>query len=66
MRRSIGVALGENARALGLFRFDVQGAPENATFAYDGAWLAAADAFPVEPALALVSGLQFHRRERGG
>ena len=39
MRRTILVALGENARSLGTLRFDAQGARENAAFAYDAAWL---------------------------
>ena len=37
MRRTIGIALGENARSLGTLRFDAQGSRENAAFAYDDA-----------------------------
>lgn len=66
MRRTIHVALGENARSLGTLRFDAQGAGENAAFEYDAAWLAATDGFAIDPGLPLVAGLQFHRKERGG
>ena len=66
MRRNIRVALGENARDLGTLRFDAQGARESAAFAYDAPWLAASDGFAIDPGLPLVTGPQFHRRERGG
>ena len=66
MRRTIHVALGENARDLGTLRFDAQGARENAVFDYDAAWLGAADRFVIDPGLPLVAGPQFHRKERGG
>jgi serine/threonine-protein kinase HipA len=66
MRRTIRAVLGENARNLGTLRFDVQGARESAAFEYDAAWLAAADRFALDPGLPLVTGPQFHRKERGG
>lgn len=66
MRRTIGIALGDNARGLGTLRFDAQGARENAAFAYDPEWLAAADGFALEPGLPLVAGPQFHRKGRLG
>ena len=66
MRRNIRVALGENARDLGTLRFDAQGARESAAFAYDAEWLGAGDGFAIDPGLPLVTGPQFHRRERGG
>jgi serine/threonine-protein kinase HipA len=66
MRRTIGIALGDNARGLGTLRFDAQGARENAAFAYDAEWLAAADGFALEPGLPLVAGPQFHRKGRLG
>ena len=53
MRRTIGIALGDNARGLGTLRFDAQGSRENAAFAYDAEWLAAADSFALEPGLPL-------------
>jgi len=66
MRRNIRVALGENARELGTLRFDAQGARESAAFAYDTEWLGAGDGFAIDPGIPLVTGPQFHRRERGG
>ncbi len=66
MRRNIRVAVSENARDLGTLRFDAQGARESAAFAYDAEWLGAGDGFAIDPALSLVTGPQFHRRERGG
>ena len=67
MRRTIGIALGENARSLGTLRFDAQGSRENAAFAYDDAeWLAAPDRFAIDPGLPLVAGPQFHRKGRHG
>jgi len=66
MRRTIRAALGENARDLGTLRFDAQGARESVAFEYDALWLAAADRFAIDPGLPLVTGPQFHRRERGG
>ena len=61
MRRTIGIALGDNARGAGTLRFDAQGTRENAAFSYDAEWLAAADGFALEPGLPLVAGPQFHR-----
>ena len=66
MRRTIRLALGENARNLGTLRFDAQGARENAAFEYDAAWLAADDRFAIDPGLPLVAGPQFNRKQRGG
>jgi serine/threonine-protein kinase HipA len=66
MRRTIRVALGDNARGVGALRFDAQGSRESAAFEYSTEWLAAADRFAVDPLLPLVAGPQFHRRERGG
>jgi len=66
MRRNIRVALGENTRDLGTLRFDAQGARESAAFAYDAEWLSAGDGFAIDPGFPLVTGPQFHRRERGG
>jgi len=66
MRRTIAVHLGEEARPLGVLRYDSQGARESAAFEYDAAWLAAGDRFAVEPGLPLVAGPQFHRKARDG
>jgi serine/threonine-protein kinase HipA len=66
MRRTVRTVLGENARNLGTLRFDALGARESAAFEYDGAWLTATERFAIDPSLPLVTGLQFHRKERGG
>jgi serine/threonine-protein kinase HipA len=66
MRRNIRVALGENAHDLGTLRFDAQGTRESAAFAYGAEWLGAGDGFAIDPGIPLVTGPQFHRRERGG
>ncbi len=67
MSRKIHVFLGEEpSRKVGLLRFEAQGARESAAFEYDATWLAAPDAFALEPALPLVQGPQFHRKERDG
>lgn len=66
MRRTIAIHLGEEARPLGVLRYDQQGARESAAFAYDPAWLAVADRFAIEPGLPLVTGPQFHRKTRDG
>lgn len=66
MRRVVTVHFGEEARSLGVLRYDQQGARESASFEYDVAWLDAADRFAVEPGLPLVGGPQFHRKSRDG
>ena len=66
MRRTIKVLLGEQPRAVGAIHHDVQGSRESAAFEYDAAWLAAPERFAIDPALALVSGAQFHRKTREG
>jgi serine/threonine-protein kinase HipA len=58
--------LGDDARPVGVLRHDAQGARENASFEYDGAWLAARDSFAIAPSLPLVAGPHFHRRTRDG
>ncbi len=66
MRRVVTVHFGEEARSLGVLRYDQQGARESASFEYDVDWLDAADRFAVEPGLPLVGGPQFHRKSRDG
>lgn len=66
MRRTITVHLGDDARPLGVLRYDSQGARESAAFEYDPAWLADGERFAVEPGLPLVAGPQFHRKTRDG
>lgn len=66
MRRVIAVHLGEEAKPLGVLRYDQQGARESAAFEYGPAWLADGDRFAVEPGLPLVAGPRFHRKTRDG
>ena len=66
MKRTIEVLLGETPRRLGVIHYNADGARENAAFAYDDAWLAAADRFTIDPALQLASGAQFHAKARDG
>lgn len=66
MRRVIAVHLGEEARSLGVLRYDQQGARGSASFEYDVDWLAAANRFAIEPGLPLVGGPQFHQKSRDG
>lgn len=66
MRRTIGIALGDNARGLATLRYDAQGMRESAAFQYDAEWLVAADRFALEPGLPLLTGPQFHRKARHG
>src|SRR5580698_6636306 len=66
MRRTIAVHLGEEARPVGMLRYDQQAARESAAFEYDASWLAAADRFALAPGLPLVAGQQFHRKTGDG
>jgi serine/threonine-protein kinase HipA len=47
-------------------RFDSQGARQSAGFEYHPDWLASEERFPLEPALPLVGGMQFHKRAADG
>lgn len=66
MKRTIRVHIGDEASLVGMLHYDQQGARENAAFEYDASWLARPDRFAIEPALALVSGPQFHRKTPDG
>ncbi len=66
MRRTIKVRLGAEGRPVGILRYDQQGARESAAFEYDPAWLSATHRFALAPALPLVAGPQFHRKDRDG
>jgi serine/threonine-protein kinase HipA len=66
MRRTIKVFLGDDARLVGMIRYNAEGARESAAFEYDPSWLSAADRFSIDPALQLVSGAQFHKKARDG
>jgi len=64
--RVIRVFLGDQARPVGTLRHDVRGQRERASFEYDPEWLAAEQAFAIDPGLPLVAGPQFHRKSRDG
>jgi serine/threonine-protein kinase HipA len=66
MNRTIRICIGDEARPLGVLRYDQQGARESAAFEYDATWLAADDCFAIEPSLRLVTGPQFHRKHGDG
>ena len=66
MNRSIKVFLGEEPRPIGVLRYSAEGARESAVFEYDPGWIAAPDAFAIDPALSLVAGPQFHKKVRDG
>ena len=66
MKRTIRVHIGDEARRVGTLHYDQQGARESAAFEYHATWLADAGRFAIEPALALVTGPQFHRKTRDG
>ena len=62
MNRTISVFAGDAARRVGTLRFDAQGHRQSAAFEYDADWLSGVDAFPLEPGLPLVRGMQFHKK----
>ena len=66
MNRTLHVYVGSDERIVGTLHYDQTGAREHAAFVYDGAWLAAADRFALEPNLPLVTGSQFHRKVASG
>jgi serine/threonine-protein kinase HipA len=66
MKRTIKVFLGDEARPIGVIRYNAEGARENAAFEYDASWLAARDRFTIDPALQLVPGPQFHKKSGDG
>jgi serine/threonine-protein kinase HipA len=59
MKRTVTVCIGEAPRVVGTLYVDAQRGKETAAFAYDRTWLAAPDAFPIEPQLQLAEGSQF-------
>jgi len=66
VRRTIKVFVGDEPRLIGMIRYNADGARENAAFEYDASWLSARDRFPIDPALQLVPGPQFHKKTRDG
>jgi serine/threonine-protein kinase HipA len=49
-----------------MLRFDMHGSRQSAGFEYHADWLAAHDAFAIQPNLPLVAGMQFHKQSRDG
>lgn len=66
MRRNVDVCVGKRAALAGRLRYARQGTRESSAFEYARDWLAAPDRFPLEPALPLVPGAQFHKRVPDG
>lgn len=66
MRRTIKVFLGDQSTLVGTIRYDIQGTRESTAFEYDMAWLSSKMCFPIDPALPLVRGPQFHRKVQTG
>ncbi|MCX6903499.1 MAG: HipA N-terminal domain-containing protein [Verrucomicrobia bacterium] len=66
MKRTIKVFVGDEASWVGTLHYDAVGSRERAAFEYSENWLAAADRFPIEPALPLVAEPQFHRKVQNG
>ena len=66
MKRRLGVYLGEHPQLVGHLHYNRDGARESAMFEYDNAWLSAPATFPIEPALPLVRGPQFHKAFKDG
>lgn len=66
MKRAVQVYIGEAARLVGLLHYNHDAGRESAIFEYDPLWLAAGDAFAIEPALPLQPGPQFHRKSGDG
>jgi len=62
MKRTIEVYVGDSERHVATLRFDSQGARQSAGLEYHADWLASKERFPLEPALPLVSGMQFHKK----
>lgn len=61
VQKKVGVALGQSAIPLGELSYAKEGRREHSTFAYDAAWLSAAEKFAISPDLPLVTGNQFRR-----
>jgi serine/threonine-protein kinase HipA len=61
MKRRLGVYLGADPQLVGHLHYNRDGARESAMFEYDNAWLSAPGTFPIDPALPLVRGPQFHK-----
>jgi serine/threonine-protein kinase HipA len=63
MKRTIAVHIGEQGHLAGHLHYNLEGARESASFAYDASWLASLERFAIDPVLLrLVTGPQFHKR----
>ena len=63
MNRTLSVYVGEQVLLVGHLHYNLEGARESASFAYDSSWLDSPERFAVDPALLrLVTGPQFHKR----
>ncbi len=65
MRRTIEVLLGADAHPVGTLFYNREGDRQGASFAYQPGWLGQKVAWPIDPALPLVSGQQFRKRPTG-
>lgn len=66
MKHLIDVHLGEAAQRIGTLFYSRDGKRESSAFEYHPSWLDGATSFPIEPALRLVPGPQFHRASKDG
>lgn len=66
MKRTIGVALGNSGRRVGVLHYTKDGEGESTFFEYAAEWLDANDRFAIDPGLALVAGPQFRQRSKTG
>lgn len=63
MKRSLKIYIGNSTRQVGVLRYNLQGARENANFEYGADWLAASDRFALEPDVRLLPGPQYPQRD---
>jgi serine/threonine-protein kinase HipA len=62
MTRTIPVAIGEEARQVGVLRYNREGNRESSTFTYATEWLERKGCFPVDPGLPLAGTPYFQKR----
>jgi serine/threonine-protein kinase HipA len=66
MKRTIKVFVGDEASWVGTLHYNAAGSRERSAFGYAESWLESENRFALEPALALVTGPQFHRKTENG